>query len=96
MRITATAMPMELRVAVLASAEIGCASPNAKMTMSTPTSIGPDDIEQGLGVPVNAEPANETMQQPGQEDHLESEGERRRQIQVVGAGAPGEQQRGDA
>ena len=46
-RITATAMPMELRVAVLASAEMGCARPNANTTTNTPTSIVPEMLSSG-------------------------------------------------
>ena len=41
------------------------------------------DVEQRLGVPVDLEAANEPVQNPGEEHHLEREGERRRQIQVM-------------
>ncbi len=46
-RITATAIPIALRVAVLASSEIGCARPKAKTTTSTPTSIVPEMLSSG-------------------------------------------------
>ena len=46
-RITATAMPMALRVAVLASAAIGCARPKAKTTTRRPTSIVPEMFSSG-------------------------------------------------
>src|ERR1017187_2378111 len=45
--ITATAMSMELRAAVLASAEIGCARPKANTTTRTPTSIVPEMLSSG-------------------------------------------------
>ncbi len=46
-RITATAMPRELRVAVLASSAIGCARPKANTTVSRPTSIVPGTFSSG-------------------------------------------------
>ena len=46
-RITATAMPIALRVAVLASSAIGCASPKANTTVTSPTSIVPGMLING-------------------------------------------------
>ena len=92
-RTTATAMPMALRVAVLASAEIGWARPKANTTTRQPDEHRARDVEQRLGVPVDLQAADEPVQNPGQKHDLEREGECGRQIQVVLAGAPGEQQR---
>jgi hypothetical protein len=44
---TATAMPIALRVAVLASAEIGCASPKENTTTTTPTIMVPVALSNG-------------------------------------------------
>ena len=44
---TAIAMPMPLRVAVLASAAIGCARPNEKMTTSRPSSMVLEMLSSG-------------------------------------------------
>ncbi len=44
---TATAIPMALRVAVLAAAEMGCARPNENTTTRTPTSMVPGMLRSG-------------------------------------------------
>ncbi len=46
-RITAIAMPIVLRVAVLASAEIGCARPKANTTTSSPSSMVAGLVDHG-------------------------------------------------
>ena len=62
---------MALRVAVLASAEIGCARPKANTTTSEPDEHRAGDVEQRLDVPVDVEAADEPVQQPRQQDDLE-------------------------
>ncbi len=92
-RITATAMPMALRVAVLASAAIGCARPKANTTTSRPDEHRAGDVEQRLGVPVDLQAADESVQQPRQQHDLERQRQGGGQIQVMLAGAPREQER---
>ena len=82
-RITATAIPMALRVAVLASAEIGCASPKAKITTSRPHQHRARDVQERLGVPVDLQAANQAVQQPGQQDDLERQRQAGGQVQVA-------------
>src|SRR5215469_6319388 len=55
---------------------------------------GAGNVEERLSVPVNPEAPDEPIQQPGQQYDLESQSEGGRNVQVILAGAPRQQQRG--